>query len=142
MAISRKKQEAITKLINAENAVAKYRGITSYRFSWKPKVKMTIAQLNHCADSCMKLLEEDLPFATENQLNFLNILLKKDYNHSVRDHYNAAVSEGKNINKWQAIELINALKTNEDLIYTSFHVTQDEFAELEDRMYSIISMMK
>ena len=103
---------------------------------------MTIAQLNHCADSCMKLLEEELPFATEKQINFLNILLEKDYNHAVRDHYKVAVSEGKNINKWQAIELINALKTNEDLIYTSFHVTPDEFTELEARMDAIISMMK
>ena len=142
MAISRKKQEAINKFMDAENAVAEYRGITSYRFSWKPKVYMTIAQLNHCADSCMKLLEEELPFASEKQINFLNILLKKDYNHSVRDRYMAAVAEGKNINKWQAIELINALKTNEDLIYTSFSVAPAEFVELEDRMNSIISMMK
>ena len=142
MAISRKKQEAITEFVNAENAVAEYRGITTYKFSWKPKVNMTIAQLKHCAESCMKLLDEELPFATEKQINFLNILLEKDYNHSTRDRYKAAVAEGKNLNKWQAIELINALKTSEDLIYSHFHVTQDEFAELDERMDAIISMMK
>jgi len=140
MAISRKKQEAITKLINVEKAVAEYRGITSYSFSWAPKVSMTIAQLNNCINSCMKLLEEELPLASEKQINFLDILLNKDFNHSIRDRYKVAISEGKNINKWQAIELIGILKTYEGLIYSS--ATPNEFTDLEDRMKSIISMMK
>ncbi len=143
MAISRKKQEAISKFIEAENAVANYRGVTYYRFSWKPYVNMTIKQLSNCADSCMKLLEQELPAASEKQINFLNILLAKDYNHTVRDRYEAAIAEGKHINKWQAIELIGTLKTNDDYIYGSYpNISQSDFAELEERMDSIISMMK
>ena len=143
MAISRKKQEAISKFIEAENAVANYRGVTYYRFSWKPYVNMTIKQLSNCADSCMKLLEQELPAASEKQINFLNILLAKDYNHTVRDRYEAAIAEGKHINKWQAIELIGTLKTNDDYIYGSYpNISQNDFAELEERMDSIISMMK
>ena len=143
MAISRKKQEAISKFIEAENAVANYRGVTYYRFSWKPYVNMTIKQLSNCADSCMKLLEQELPAASEKQINFLNILLAKDYNHTVRDRYEAAIAEGKHINKWQAIELIGTLKTNDDYIYGSYpNISQGDFAELEERMDSIISMMK
>lgn len=143
MAISRKKQEAISKFIEAENAVATYRGVTYYRFSWKPYVNMTIKQLINCANSCMKLLEQELPAASEKQINFLNILLAKDYNHAVRDRYEAAIAEGKHINKWQAIELIGTLKTNDDYIYGSYpNISQNDFAELEERMDSIISMMK
>lgn len=143
MAISRKKQEAINKFMDAENAVANYRGVTYYKFSWKPYVNMTIRQLNNCAEACMKLLNEELPAASEKQINFLNILLAKDYNHTARDHYEAAVAEGKRINKWQAIELIGTLKTNDDYIYGNYpNISQNDFAELEERMDSIISMMK
>ncbi len=143
MAISRKKQEAINKFMDAENAVATYRGVTYYKFSWKPYVNMTIKQLNNCADACMKLLNEELPAASEKQINFLNILLAKDYNHSARERYEAAVAEGKRINKWQAIELIGTLKTNDDYIYGSYpNIGQSDFAELEAQMDSIISMMK
>ena len=81
--------------------------------------------------------------ASEKQINFLNILLAKDYNHTVRDRYEAAIAEGKHINKWQAIELIGTLKTNDDYIYGSYpNISQNDFAELEERMDSIISMMK
>ena len=143
MAISKKKMEAITKFTNAEMEVAKYRGITDYTFSWKPKADMTIARLNYCTEKCLELLNEELPTATERQLSYLNVLLNKDYNRTEKEAYNAALNEGKTLNKWQGIELINALKTNEDYIYGGYpNIGQRDFAELEERMLSIISMMK
>ena len=143
MAISKKKMDAIVKLTNAENEVAKYRGIMEYSFSWKPYRNMTIACLNSCTEKCLALLNEELPAASEKQLNFLNILLDKDYNISEKDAYNAAIAEGKTLNKWQGIELINILKTNENYIYGNYpNIGQRDFEELEERALSIISMMK
>lgn len=139
MAISRKKQEAITKLYNAEVALCKYRGIPydEYRYP----VKGTIQDILNKADRILALTNEPLPAATDKQVHFLEILLAKDYNAGAREIYEAKKKDGKLPNRFQVSELISELKYCDDLIYGHYMVCQEEFAEIDKKIEEILSMI-
>lgn len=143
MAISRKKQEAINNVYAMEQKVAEYRGIPEFRYSWKDYSKNPIWALENIAKSVEKLLNEEIPMPSEKQINYLNILLSKDYVGSIREEYNKAINEGKHLNKYQATLLIGKLKLNDDYIYGNYsNIGANDFDILFDEMSNIISMMK
>ena len=143
MSISRKKQEAINNIYAMEQKVAQYRGIPDFKYSWKDYSKNPIWFLEKIAKSVEELLNEEIPMPSEKQINYLNILLSKDYVNNIREEYNKAINEGKSLNKYQATSLISKLKLNDEYIYGNYsNIGQRDFAELEECMLSIISMMK
>ena len=143
MAISRKKQEAINNVYAMEQKVAQYRGIPDFRYDWKDYSKNAIWVLENFVKSMEKLLNEEIPMPSEKQINYLNILLSKDYINNIKEEYNKAINEGKSLNKYQATLLISKLKLNDEYIYGNYpNIGQRDFAELEECILSIISMMK
>ena len=143
MAISRKKQEAINKVYAMEQKVAEYRGIPEFRYSWKDYSKNPIWFLEKIAKSVEELLNEEIPMPSEKQINYLNILLSKDYVGSIREEYNKAINEGKSLNKYQATLLIGKLKLNDEYIYGNYpNIGAHDFDVLFDEMSNIISLMK
>ena len=139
MAISRKKQEAITKLYNAEKILCEHRGIPHDEYRYP--VTGTIAQIISRAEKLLELANEPLPQATDKQIKFLEFLLSKDYNKTQKEAYNAKKEEGKLPNRFQVSELISELKYCDDLIYGHYNVCQEEFAEIENKLDLIISMI-
>ena len=143
MAISRKKQEAINNVYAMEQKVAQYRGIPDFRYDWKDYSKNAIWVLENFVKSMEKPLNEEIPMPSEKQINYLNILLSKDYINNIKEEYNKAINEGKSLNKYQATLLISKLKLNDEYIYGNYpNIGQRDFAELEECILSIISMMK
>lgn len=143
MAISRKKQEAINKIYAMEQKVAQYRGIPDFKYSWKDYSKNPIWFLEKIAKSVEELLNEEIPLPSEKQINYLNMLLSKDYVHDIREEYNKAINEGKHLNKYQATQLISKLKLNDEYIYGNYpNIGVHDFDTLFDEMSNIISMMK
>ena len=143
MAISRKKQEAINKIYAMEQKVAQYRGIPDFRYSWKDYSKNPIWFLEKIAKSVEELLNEEIPMPSEKQINYLNMLLSKDYVHDIKEEYNKAINEGKHLNKYQATLLISKLKLNDEYIYGNYpNIGVHDFDTLFDEMSNIISMMK
>jgi len=143
MAISRKKQEAINKVYAMERKVAEYRRIPEFRYSWKDYSRNTVWALENIAKSVENLLSEEIPMPSEKQINYLNILLSKDYVGSIREEYNKAINEGKMLNKYQATLLIGKLKLNDEYIYGHYpNIGSNDFDILFDEMSNIISLMK
>lgn len=139
MAISRKKQEALTSLYNAEKILCEHRGIPydEYKYPFKG----TISEIISRAQRLLELANEPLPQATDKQIKFLEYLLSKDYNKIQREAYEAKKNEGKLPNRFQVSELISELKYCDDLIYGHYNVCQEEFAEIENKLDLIISMI-
>ena len=145
MAISRKKQEALTNLYNAEKTLCDHRGIPydEYKYTFKGTISEIIAR----AKRLLELANEPLPQATDKQIKFLEYLLSKDYNKIQKEAYEAKKKEGKLPNRFQVSELISELKSKkfplscDDLIYGHYNVCQEEFAEIENKLNLIISMI-
>ena len=139
MAISRKKQEALTNLYNAEKTLCDHRGIPydEYKYTFKG----TISEIISRAQRLLELANEPLPQATDKQIKFLEYLLSKDYNKIQKEAYEAKKKEGKLPNRFQVSELISELKYCDDLIYGHYNVCQEEFAEIENKLDLIISMI-
>lgn len=139
MAISRKKQEALTNLYNAEKTLCDHRGIPydEYKYTFKGTISEIIAR----AKRLLELANEPLPQATDKQIKFLEYLLSKDYNKIQKEAYEAKKKEGKLPNRFQVSELISELKYCDDLIYGHYNICQEEFAEIENKLDLIISMI-
>jgi len=139
MAISRKKQEALNKLYNAERVLCEHRGIPhdEYRFPVTGTIDQILSRVAYLLD----LANAPLPQATDKQIKFLEYLLSKDYNKVQKEAYEAKKKEGKVPNRFQVSELISELKYCEDLIYGHYNVCQEEFEEIEQKLNLIISMI-
>ena len=139
MAISRKKKEALTKLYNAERMLCEHRGIPYDEYKYP--ITGTIDQILSRAAYLLDLANAPLPQATDKQIKFLEYLLSKDYNKVQNEAYEAKKKEGRIPNRFQVSELISELKYCDDLIYGHYNVCQEEFAEIENKLDLIISMI-
>lgn len=142
MAISRKKLEAWNKVIEASRKVAEYRGLPFHEENYYFDGKDTIKKLEWRAEKILSLLTQEIPLATDKQLNFLSILLDKPYNSETNNAYMLKIVEDATPNKYQVSELIGKLKEVDQMIFGGWSVTQDDFVRIENEINEIISLIK
>lgn len=135
MAITRKKQEALKALADAERKLAEYWGVPAVT-PFRMNERTTIREINGAAKRTLENAEKPIAGATEKQMRFIGKLLSKDYNKSFKERL-----DGLKLNKYQASEVINNLLTTDDMIVSPYQLSSHHFEMHDEEMNEIIDLI-